>query len=105
MLPIHERVRNWALEEAAKACEKLEDWYNEREHMKWPELRTDAEEGCRECAEAIRALVHDLPFSDPVAAPPLTDDQIVEIRDEHLPSQGERFDCIAFARAVLAAAK
>jgi hypothetical protein len=44
------------------------------------------------------------------AAPPavpqataLTDEQIVAIRDEHLPSQGERFDCIAFARALLAA--
>jgi hypothetical protein len=33
----------------------------------------------------------------------LTDEQIVAIRDEHLPSQGERFDCIAFARALLAA--
>lgn len=30
----------------------------------------------------------------------LTDQQIVEIRDEHLPNQGERFDCIAFARAI-----
>lgn len=34
----------------------------------------------------------------------LTDEQIVAIRDEHLPSQGEQFDCIAFARAILAAA-
>ena len=33
----------------------------------------------------------------------LTDEQIVAIRDEHLPNQGESFDCIAFARAVLAA--
>lgn len=30
----------------------------------------------------------------------LTDAAIVEIRDELLPSQGEAFDCIAFARAV-----
>lgn len=30
--------------------------------------------------------------------------EIVEIRDRHLPSQGERFDCIAFARNLLAAA-
>jgi hypothetical protein len=37
------------------------------------------------------------------AAQPLSDEQIVEIRDEHLPNQGERFDCIAFARAVIAA--
>lgn len=33
---------------------------------------------------------------------PLTDEQITAIRDEHLPSQGEPFDCIAFARSVLA---
>ena len=33
----------------------------------------------------------------------LTDEQIVAIRDEHLPSQGDAFDCIAFARAVLRA--
>lgn len=32
----------------------------------------------------------------------LTDADIVEIRDELLPSQGESFDCIAFTRAVLA---
>jgi hypothetical protein len=35
----------------------------------------------------------------------LTDDEIVEIRDEHLPSQGEPFDCLAFARAIEARAK
>jgi hypothetical protein len=37
-------------------------------------------------------------------APTLTDERIVEIRDEHLPSQGDSFDCIAFARAILSAA-
>lgn len=31
----------------------------------------------------------------------LTDEQIIAMRDEHLPAQGEGFDCIAFARAVL----
>jgi hypothetical protein len=30
----------------------------------------------------------------------LTDAEIIAIRDELLPSQGERFDCIAFARAI-----
>jgi hypothetical protein len=34
---------------------------------------------------------------------PLTDAEIIAIRDECLPSQGEPFDCIAFARALLAA--
>ncbi len=37
--------------------------------------------------------------------PPLpfpSDAQILAVRDEHLPSQGEPFDCLAFARAVLA---
>lgn len=33
----------------------------------------------------------------------LSDAQIVEIRDEHLPNQGDSFDCIAFAHAILAA--
>ena len=43
------------------------------------------------------------PRAEPAAVgelPPLPDGRIVEIRDEHLPSQGETFDCIAFARAV-----
>lgn len=34
----------------------------------------------------------------------LTDEQIIEVRDECLPNQGERFDCLAFARAILARA-
>jgi hypothetical protein len=33
----------------------------------------------------------------------LTDAEIVAIRDEHLPSQGEPFDCIAFALDIIAA--
>ena len=33
----------------------------------------------------------------------LSDEEIVAIRDEHLPNQGERFDCLAFARAAIAA--
>lgn len=31
----------------------------------------------------------------------MTDSEIIAIRDAHLPSQGEPFDCLAFARAVL----
>lgn len=31
----------------------------------------------------------------------MTDAEIMAIRDEHLPSQGEPFDCLAFARAIL----
>ena len=31
----------------------------------------------------------------------MTDAEILAIRDEHLPSQGEAFDCLAFARALL----
>ena len=30
----------------------------------------------------------------------MTDEQILAIRDEHLPSQGEAFDTLAFGRAV-----
>lgn len=37
------------------------------------------------------------------AAEMLTDERIIEIRDELLPSQGESFDCIAFAHAILRA--
>ncbi len=33
----------------------------------------------------------------------LTDAEIIAIRDEHLPSQGEPFDCLAFGRAIVAA--
>lgn len=39
------------------------------------------------------------PKAEPVA---LSDEAIIAIRDEHLPAQGEPFDCMAFARAVLA---
>lgn len=35
----------------------------------------------------------------------LSDSEIIAIRDELLPSQGEPFDCIAFARAILAQAQ
>lgn len=31
----------------------------------------------------------------------LTDEEIIEIRDSHLPSQGEPFDCLAFGHAIL----
>jgi len=31
----------------------------------------------------------------------MTDAEIVAIRDKHLPSQGNEFDCIAFARDIL----
>lgn len=41
-------------------------------------------------------------FSD---VPGLTDEQIVAIRDTLLPSQGDSFDAVAFARAVLVAAR
>ena len=34
----------------------------------------------------------------------MSDDDIVAIRDEHLPSQGEAFDTLAFGRAVAAQA-
>ena len=30
----------------------------------------------------------------------LTDEEIVMLRDEYLPNQGEPFDCVAFARAI-----
>ena len=33
-------------------------------------------------------------------AVPLTDERVIEIRDALLPSQGEPFDCVEFARAI-----
>lgn len=30
----------------------------------------------------------------------MTPERIIEIRDEHLPSQGEAFDCLAFGLAI-----
>jgi hypothetical protein len=52
--------------------------------------------------DELRAL-HELVRSPPAPQPvELSDAEIIAIRDEHLPAQGEPFDCIAFARAVLA---
>ena len=31
----------------------------------------------------------------------MNDEDLIAIRDSHLPSQGEQFDCLAFARSVL----
>ena len=57
-----------------------------------------------ECIREIEAMLAAAPESPQAAQRvSLTEGQIVEIRDEHLPSQGECFDCIAFARAIEAA--
>ena len=42
-------------ERAARVCEGISDAYNRREGLKYPELKTDAETGADECADAIRA--------------------------------------------------
>ncbi len=42
-------------ERAATVCERIADDYNEREGLKYAELKTDAETGANECAAAIRA--------------------------------------------------
>ena len=42
-------------ERAATVCERIADDYNEREGFKYAELRTDAQTGAEECADAIRA--------------------------------------------------
>ena len=64
-------------------------------------------QGWNACLEACKSAAtpptEPAPQAEPAAVgelPPLPDGRIVEIRDEHLPSQGETFDCIAFARAV-----
>ena len=57
----------------------------------------------RRLRDGIKAA-HELAAQPAPEGVSLTDEQIVEIRDEHLPSQGDSFDCIAFARAVIRAA-
>ncbi len=42
-------------ERAARVCERIADDYNQREGLKYAELKTDAETGANECADAIRA--------------------------------------------------
>lgn len=42
-------------EACAKVCDSIEDRYQETEYHKWPEMRTDAQQGAGECAAAIRA--------------------------------------------------
>ncbi len=67
-------------------------------------LRIDAMGGyvCLTCIDKrLGGLLGE--FGYPDATDWLTDEQIVEIRDDHLPSQGGTFDCIAFAKAVLVA--
>ena len=42
-------------EACAKVCEDIEEAYQRQERMRHPALRTDAETGSGECADAIRA--------------------------------------------------
>ena len=42
-------------ERAATVCERIADDYNRREGLKYAELKTDAQTGADECADAIRA--------------------------------------------------
>ena len=41
-------------ERCAKVCDSISDEYQRREGMKYPELKTDAQEGAADCAVAIR---------------------------------------------------
>lgn len=41
-------------ERCASLCEDISDEYQRREGRKYPELRTDAQEGASKCAAAIR---------------------------------------------------
>jgi hypothetical protein len=44
---------NAAIEWAAKQCDAIQDEYNESEHHKYPELKTDAEYCAGQCVRAI----------------------------------------------------
>jgi hypothetical protein len=50
-----------ALEEAAKLCDDIAGGYHEREHLRFAEMKSDAEAGAMDCASAIRALVKEQP--------------------------------------------
>jgi hypothetical protein len=51
-----ERARADERKRCADLCEAISDQYREREGLRYPELRTDAETGAGECAAAIEAL-------------------------------------------------
>jgi hypothetical protein len=51
-----ERARADERMKCAKVCEAISDQYREREGLRYPEMRTDAETGAGECAAAIEAL-------------------------------------------------
>lgn len=53
--------RRAALEEAAQVCEEVGDEYGESEGGRWPELKSDAQTGARNCESAIRSLADNLP--------------------------------------------
>lgn len=83
------------------------------ESVLWQALGTWSIEICRPDAElappqyvhdAIKRLVDRAKRSAPREAGEITDEAIVEARDRHLPSQGDSFDCIAFAREIEALA-
>lgn len=42
-------------EACAQVCEAIEDEYQRTEGRRYPELKSDAETGARDCASAIRA--------------------------------------------------
>lgn len=58
-------------------------------------------EGSLPSKRAAREIEMMQTIADLLSQKELTDEQIIAIRDEHLPAQGEGFDCIAFARAIL----
>lgn len=91
----------------------------ERTGVPWPDAVREAWDVAKDAEDLIPMIVRptgrtipDLRFREhlcewqrqvrPVAAalPELSDAQIVAIRDGLLPSQGEPFDCVAFARAI-----
>jgi hypothetical protein len=51
-----ERARADERERCKQVCEAISDQYREREGLRYPEMRTDAETGAGECAAAIEAL-------------------------------------------------
>lgn len=48
------------LREAAGVCEQISDDYSASEGRKWPELKTDAETGARDCQLRIEHIAEEL---------------------------------------------
>jgi hypothetical protein len=93
-----------AAHEASQGADMQAAWLEERANNEpQPSKRAELIRRARVAlavADKLRGLSAAQPPTPQPAAQPLTEARIIDIRDEHLPSQGESFDCLAYARAI-----